>query len=497
MATLYVDPDGSDTSPYETVAKAATSLHTAINACSTGDTIILTNRTDHTNTGSATSPATCTIQNEDGDGDYRKVAFATWTANTGIKCDQDVTIQARGITFNGASFTGAPNGVFYTDVSKTGSRLVLDSCRITGVDHSGSSTKGGVFRLVGTDNTNSLELRDCVIDDNLGMTTVGGCLARTQAWNVDISGLTWSNNGDASTNKSGHFLIEANIDNVTVDIARSSFVGNTAGGTTLNDGGALYLFSNGNQLDITLTECLFQDCDAKKGGGVWIGRDVEALVRDCQFIDCEATTYGGGGIGKGAPGVPTFDTKLDLVNCLFLRCTQTGVDATAGGGAIRVDNGRYARIFNCTFIDCTAAGGEGGDSIYVQDHNASGTASKTILRNSVFVGTGAATHIVGGGNDGFDAITEIMTPNGASDISDTGATTANNLTGDPGVIGPEYQTHYASEAFGQGRIVTGIHNVYAPAGGAWALPTPSIGIDDGGLSLQQRRRRLIRKRRAA
>ena len=41
MATIYCSTSGSDTSPYDTKAKAATKLDTALGAASAGDTVLL------------------------------------------------------------------------------------------------------------------------------------------------------------------------------------------------------------------------------------------------------------------------------------------------------------------------------------------------------------------------------------------------------------------------------------------------------------------------
>ncbi|MBN1669387.1 MAG: right-handed parallel beta-helix repeat-containing protein [Kiritimatiellae bacterium] len=139
---------------------------------------------------------------------------------------------------------------------------------------------------------------------------------------------------------------------------------------TANGGGA-FIGVNGG----TITNCVFTDCTADYGGGLYLNGD--GLVQDCLFLGCTALSRGGGIAFNNAGG--------DVYNCTISNCYAGarggGVELYGAGrlyscliannSAVNRGGGVYAiyypgRFDNCTIVSNEVTGTEAG-GVYLKD----------------------------------------------------------------------------------------------------------------------------------
>ena len=159
MATYFVASGGSNTSPYDTWAKAATSLQTALTAASTnGDIVVIQHDAVPTANKEQSADTTYTFQADvslisasadDASTAYTPTAMGTenWignsTTNTFIRiAGADKNILVWGVTFRLSGSTLDPFQPAYS----AGLHSVLDNCYVWG---SGTAT-GSLFQMTGT-----------------------------------------------------------------------------------------------------------------------------------------------------------------------------------------------------------------------------------------------------------------------------------------------------------------------------------------------------------
>jgi len=433
-ATMYVDPGGSNTSPYDTWAKAAQDLGTATAAVSgDGDIIILKNVTTHTfNPGTQSIQYSFTIRNEDNDTDYSK-AEVDFTNNKAIRlAANDKTMTLKGFTVKSVAYTGFPHATVAFEVGDVGQTLNLQGIRWTGVDCTGGTSKGGIISADAGAAGSTINITDCMIEDCDGTLAngVGATIGKITDCDVNITNTTIQNNGDLANGYAGHFYINStqracsiSIDNVTGTNNATAY---DPGAGYDGDGGVFYLYSNNDTLYVTATisNSTFTSNSANKGGAIHVGKDVRATFKNCWFETNHAYDFGGGALCKGSSAVDTDDAFLKVRNSVFLTNTSDSY-----GGAIFASNGRYYEAINCSFIDNTAT--TEGDTAYAADHEATGTAKRSLIQNCIIRGTPNNNHICGAGNDGFDTITYNNVEGDTAAISDTGATISNITSGDP------------------------------------------------------------------
>ena len=146
----------------------------------------------------------------------------------------------------------------------------------------------------------------------------------------------------------GGLYVTHGVQTVTVEVAESVFVSNTAAGS----GGGAYL----RWVDHQLRDLVFQGNDAaEEGGGLWIepADSFGVLLERCRF---EQNSLADSPAAVRGAGLFTRSTWLAQVrDCLF-----AGNDATQGeGGGIGVETGDSLWLYGCTLADNSAQRGGG------------------------------------------------------------------------------------------------------------------------------------------
>ena len=186
-----------------------------------------------------------------------------------------------------------------------------------------------------------------------------------------------------------------------------SFLGNVAAGG--NSGGAL--FSNGDNKEIEINNCLFGTNASNWGAGMAIYGDTTiALVKNCSFLSNNADSRGAGVYGGfkasvaidsclfrgnlagsgGAISSQNDTTSLVITNSEFNNNT-----ANNSGGAIYTTGGSYTRLFNCLLQE--NEGNFGGALAFDASENPQLDTAKFIVQNCV-VFANTATEQAGGIN---------------------------------------------------------------------------------------------------
>lgn len=436
MATIYVDPAGSNTSPYDTWAKAATNLSSALAvATSDGDEVILRNRQDHLlNNTPRTLTANVTIRNETDSLDFNDVKV-TLQGNSSIKfLATGKTFTFRGITFDGGGSTNythtAAAFLFTAGTANdiTSCTINFDHIRVTGVtaDTTAGPKTAGVFNFakVTTNVPNTINFIEVELDhcyNDVG-TTGAYYLCSFAMCHLNFVGCNFHDNGVVGTQKIGGMFVNA-TDTVFVpntNVYGGSFT-NTWNGVDNGDGGVFY-FASAATTGVTSTAYIegayWGNNFCKKGGAFWVGQNTSADVVRCTFADNAAYGYGGGAIGRG--GNTYMATELGymrVVSSQFVR--NSAIGGGSGGAIFDVNvNGRL-EIEHCDFEDNYST--TMGNTLYAQDRGASTTAQKPTLRNSRIYGDysqGDGAHITGESGDGRWQVYDLIIEGGIKAISD-------------------------------------------------------------------------------
>ena len=124
----------------------------------------------------------------------------------------------------------------------------------------------------------------------------------------------------------------------------------TSAAKTYGYGGGIYAMGPATG---SITNCVFRNCQAVRGGGSFA-----YSVRQSLFESCTATEQGGGAYGDGSQNYTTSSTN-QFEACVFRDCR-----APSGGGLYAqemraVDGARAGYVADCVFSNCTAtvAGG--------------------------------------------------------------------------------------------------------------------------------------------
>lgn len=439
MATIYVSPTGSNTSPYDTWAKAATSLNTAINAAtSDGDVIVCKNVTTHVFTITLTTlSASITIQNENGDDDYSGTVINVQGASSIKLLADGKTITFKGITFDGGDsvnylHTGS-SALFRVAAANDfkNCTLTLDHVRITRItaDTSVSSRVAGILNLTGVTTAvqNTIVLKGCEVDNcwNDVGATGRDYMGTTINNNLKLVDCYFHDNGVPNTYKTGCIIVNQTINAFTPtwQVLGGRFM-DTWGGLDAGDGGVFY-FSNsasaGIKSSLYIEGTYWSGSSAKKGGAFWAGQNVDCDVVRSTFEDNTAFSYGGGAIGRG--GNTYMATELGysrIVSSVFRR--NRAIEGGSGGAVFVVNvNGRI-EIEHCEFENNYST--TSGNTLYSQDRAASATVQLPTLRNSRIYGDysqGDGAHITGENDDGRWQLYDSIIEGGIKAIKDTSA----------------------------------------------------------------------------
>ena len=370
-ATLHVDLNsGSPETPFSSWAAAATDIQTAVDAASTGDTVLIADGT-YVITSSIVVNTAITVESLNGpdavfvDGGGSNRVFILGAVDctlNGLSITNGFHISEGGGVYCPTPFNdiynsdrqNVTNCVFLKNEAPYGGGIrkgIAENCRFEGnranqgagafntqaidcefISNTGinSSPNGGglchgeAIRCIFTNNTSTAGVGggmnggtaiDCIFVDNTAFH--GGGQSVGTAFDCIFT------NNSASYNGGG--IWSGSASNCTM-------IGNSAG---WNGGGAS---------ESTATDCLFQENSVigsggttKAGGGMYRGS-----ARDCSFIANETPNYGGGFYS---------DQAITLESCTFMSNS-----AIRGGGAYVIDS---TMLNNCVF-DRNAAGASAG-----------------------------------------------------------------------------------------------------------------------------------------
>ena len=106
---------------------------------------------------------------------------------------------------------------------------------------------------------------------------------------------------------------------------------------------------------LTLTDCVFRDCNDSYGVVYIYGSGNHVFTR-CEFVSINTTSRGG-----LYAWVTNTASSLSLVNCKFILCSSSG-NSTAG--ILHLNSGNVVGT-NCEFLHCKGSGTYSGGAIYI------------------------------------------------------------------------------------------------------------------------------------
>ncbi len=183
--------------------------------------------------------------------------------------------------------------------------------------------------------------------------------------------------------------------------------------TTTSVGGAIRCNTSGGT--ITITDCLFDNCESGGNGGViYIGNNNTVTITDTTFVDCNSpTTSSGGAIYSYGTGTTLNLTRVVVNNCtaqhgggVYVSEGDSTIDTclfinnytTAGtennGAGLNISGGGDVAVINTTFADNTANGR--GGAILVGSSGGSKTVINSVLYDNTAVTSGDQIYITGG-----------------------------------------------------------------------------------------------------
>lgn len=171
MATLFVASGGSNTSPYETWAKAATSLQTALTAATAGDTVVIQYNAVPTTDSALSADTTYTFPNRiwlvsasnDGGSAYTLTAMGTGNYIGHSSSNRSITLSPGsnkakvfiyGVTFRTAGSTA--DSILIGTAANLGGVFILENCYLW---HGNTSTSSRIAVQAAA----SAELVDCTL----------------------------------------------------------------------------------------------------------------------------------------------------------------------------------------------------------------------------------------------------------------------------------------------------------------------------------------------
>ncbi len=114
---------------------------------------------------------------------------------------------------------------------------------------------------------------------------------------------------------------------------------------TGRDGGAIYFMGNSNGF---ATNCVFRNCVAASGGGVYC-----VSSKDCLFEGCRATSNGGGAYLDGGDAYKS-QTNF-LAGCVFRNCSAVAGGAVYANEQRAIGTSWAGSVENCRFYTNSAA----------------------------------------------------------------------------------------------------------------------------------------------
>lgn len=381
--TYYVAVDGSDTSPYDTWAKAATNIQDAIDvaeAAGSGNTVMVsngvydtggivydfcgifpTNRvvlTNETILISVNGPEYTMISGE-GTSDY-----------TAVRCILNLNGFVSGFTLSngatlnwriGTNYWMSCGGGLYQETNAVCSNMYVTKCFGNGAGIYGGTIYNSTIEDCGSPSTNWF-WGGGFMNANVYDSTVKHCKIYTTGgagYSTSTNRFIIRNCLIASNETSGNLNGSAGALRGTWDIANTSFVSNWAN----RDGGAIYLAGN----------------NPKKEG---------LIISNCIFRENRCGTFGGAICAPTPSGRGNWASRI--YNCLFEKNVAKGKDYFATGAVFFNDGGQTYQPFffyNCTFVsNISGTSGYGGNN---------GTIDKGQAENCIFFGNTRDAHYPG------------------------------------------------------------------------------------------------------
>lgn len=385
---LYVSPGGSNTSPYDSWAKAATTISQAVSYASDGNTIWVTNAT-YTLAAQIDIDKSITVVSTNGSGDGQRAVVNGNSAVRGFYIHNTGAVVAGFVVTN--CYSAANGGGVYinsgtlreslvisnrTDAAGGGVYVtngVLERCEVVGNKAASAASLGGGAYIAGPNAiadgclffTNWSYLHGGGLYVGSGATAMNG----TSSWNrvrydwgygggIYLSAGTVSNflilanqdlTGNASATGGGGVLINNANGLLTHCRIVSNEVKAASGLDSQGDGGGIYISAG------TVAHCeifyntTFRDTANVAGYGAGV-RMSGGIVRDCNI----GYNFGNQGFGGGGAYL-TGSAQL-------LRCNvYSNLTSFGGGGGVGA-NSANAIISNCSIYSNNAAGSLGSSA---------------------------------------------------------------------------------------------------------------------------------------
>ena len=314
------------------------------------------------------------------DGDIVEVADGTYTGNGNRDLDtkaKRITVRsqsgnANNCVINCQGSAGTPHRGFYIHQGE-GMGTVIQNLKIINGWTSGSG--GGIYV------TNcSPTIENCILSANYAQVDGGGFY--NYQGNPAVTGCIFM--GNTAIDAGGGMLNHTCSPVLTRCVFQSNSstwgaagLHNYAASPTLNQctfkynissnwGGGLH--NDGTLAHPYLYDCMFQDNQAKEGGGIYNRNGAHPTLFDCYFVVNSTLAAGRGG------AIYATGSQLTLT-----RCTFDANEATVDGGAVYCKSYSSAMIDSCLFKwNVTVSG---GGAIYFYDHDNSTVSNCTFYEN--------------------------------------------------------------------------------------------------------------------
>ena len=345
------------------------SIQTAVNAASSGDTVFVNVTGNHTESRISVSK-NLVIR---GLGQYQTIVQAHaqrgaalhrifYITGGAVVVLENMTLQNGRETADFTNWKGGGGGIL---IDGSSTHVSLNQITIRHCDNVSAGGNGAGIVLGG--NSTTLQLNNCLLDNNISNNGGAGGLY-TAGWGSDcfVRNTGFKNNIAANGNGGGAFTDE----NTSVTFIGCTFTGNQA----LNgySGGAVY---SGDALPV-FNNCTFSyNLAEKEGGALKVGG---ADIANCSFYYNSAPN--GGAISKGmAPA----NHDLYLAHCTLLNNAATGY-GPAGAGLHIASPAARIHMVNTTIDKSTA-----GTDLYLYAASSLGTNEKNRVGRAAFT-TGSA-----------------------------------------------------------------------------------------------------------
>ncbi len=333
-ADRFVSPAGGNQPPYDSWANAATTIQTAINAASAGETVWVTNGATFVLSAEIALNKAVTVR---GYGEPKPVVNGNGAVRGFNISSSGATLD--GLVVSNGFTTGSGGGITMTGGT-------VQNCSV--VTNRANANGGGIYMTGGT-------VRDSDIAFNQVPTTSG-----------DVYGGGIRMTAGTVTNCTIRFnYCDRRYGGVGLTGADAKLLGSVLEGNrsrTFPGAGA------GLEAAALIDGCTFTNnvCSGNGGGGVSLNTTDGAVLRNSRFYNNQGSA--GGGVHM---------TSASLVsNCVFV-----GNSGTIEGGALYIDKGLAV---NCVIRANSAPGGSGGGGVMSRGTN------RAILRNCLIVGNMAA-----------------------------------------------------------------------------------------------------------